>query len=422
MKAYWERLLRALPESPVTRWLLLAGALTVVTGVGLTFLFLRRSPSPSIPPTPPGTATRSPAAPQAVEPAEKDERLLLPFVGRSASSAPAVVEQLATPTPTAKPAPTPTPTPAPLDFAALRQDLQAEGKELAHVKIGFHAGPGGNNRGLGDYLRGLAGVGVPAVIKSADAYGVCAEALQISPHHITVFRMTGGDLELPDYSLPPETAAEEHWARVLAALPPEFDRRTWLEVMNEPDKERADWLGSCAHRLAELALRDGYRLAAFGWSSGEPEPEDWTTPGMLAYLRLAAQHPERLAVALHEYSYDVGDIAHRYPSLVGRFQALFEICDAQSLDRPTVLITEWGWEYQQVPPVGRAMDDIAWAARLYGAYPEVRGAAIWYLGPGFGGVADRAQRLILPVWMYAWSEYFVVDPGETAVSPDRFRP
>jgi hypothetical protein len=234
--------------------------------------------------------------------------------------------------------------------------------------------------------------------------------------------MTGGDLELPGYDLPAAAAAEKHWARILEALPPDFDPRTWLEVMNEPDKERSDWLGNFAHRIAELALRDGYRLAAFGWSSGEPEPQDWQTPGMQRFLGLASQHPERLAVALHEYSYSVEDVASGYPDLVGRFQALFRVCDERGIPRPTVLITEWGWEAERVPPVEQAMQDIAWAAQLYAAYPEVRGAALWYLGAGYGGIADRAQRLILPLRTYAWSEYFVIEPGQKPTDPTQFGP
>jgi hypothetical protein len=344
-----------------------------------------------------------------------EDELYLPFVIRTVPS----------PTPTPKPTkapPTPTPTPPPVDFAAVRQQLQAEGKELATARFGFHAGPGGSARGLGVYLSALADVGVPAVMKSVDDYGICLQALQESPDHVTIFRMTGGELELPNYDLPPERAADEHWARIKAALPPEFDKRTWLEVMNEPDKNRADWLGRFAYRTAELALAEGYRFAAFGWSSGEPEPEHWQTPGMLAFLRLASQHPDQIAVALHEYSYDVDNIANQYPSLVGRFQTLFQICDAQGIPRPTVLITEWGWEHTRVPPVRQAMKDIAWAAELYAAYPEVRGAAIWYLGGQYGGIAKEAQRLIVPLRYYVWGNYFVIEPGQKPTNPAQFAP
>lgn len=417
-----------LSADPVVVYLSTAAVLAVfvVTGMVLFYLWSPLAPAPSssvvtpapatpISPIVTPTSSPTPGTTPTARPFVAEEEVYLPFVVQPVSPTARAV------TP-ATPTPSPTPTPTPVDFAAVRRELQAEGKDLAHVKIGFHIGPGGNTRGIGEYLRALADVGVPGVIKSVDDYGVCAEALRMSPDHVTIFRLTGGDLELPDYDRPPRTAADEHWARIMEELPPEFDQRTWLEVMNEPDKNRADWLGRFAVRIAELALRDGYRIAAFGWSSGEPEPEDWETPGMLSFLRLAAQHPERIAVALHEYSYDVNNIGNRYPWLVGRFQALFEICDARGIARPTVLITEWGWEHQRVPTVGQAMRDIAWAAELYGAYPEVRGVAIWYLGGGFGGIAEPTQRLILPLRYYVWSEYFVIVPGQKPTDPVQFAP
>jgi len=425
-----------LPGDSVVIYLGAAIVVAALAALGLLLVTLLREPlgpdpsSSVITPTPSVTHSSSPLESPEPSPAEQATRtpvpsgrpfevvaeIYLPLVVRPS------VSPTPSPTPTELPPPTPTPTPTPIDFAAVRQELQAEGKDLAYVKMGFHAGPGGTARGLGAYIRALSRVNVPAVIKSVDDYGICAEALRESPDNVTVFRMTGGDLELPDYGLPPVQAAEEHWARVKAALPPEFDRRTWLEVMNEPDKNRADWLGRFATRIGQLALQEGYRFAAFGWSSGEPEPEHWQTPGMLAYLRLASQHPDQLAVALHEYSYDVDNIANQYPALIGRFQTLYRICDAQGIPRPTVLITEWGWELGRVPPVGQAMDDIAWAARLYAAYPEVRGAAIWYLGGGYDGIAAEAQRLILPLHYYVWSEYFVIEPGQKPTDPAQFAP
>lgn len=414
---------------PVVTGLGAVVALGVLVALGVVLYYVLWSPMGPIRPSPVVTPTRGsevdpgmspPPATVTPRPFAVEEELHLPLVMRSVGISPLAVPTELPPTP--EPTLTPTPTPTPVDFAAVRQELQAEGQDLAHVKIGFHTGPSGNARGLEDYITALAQVGVPAVIKSVDDYGVCAQALRESPDHVTIFRLTGGDLELPLYELPPERAAEEHWVRVLQALPPEFDRRTWLEVMNEPDKVRANWLGRFAHRTAELALRDGYRFAAFGWSSGEPEPEDWQTPGMVAFLRLASRHPERIAVALHEYSYEVDNIGNQYPWLIGRFQVFFHICDSLGIPRPTVLITEWGWEYQRVPPVDQAMRDIAWAAELYGAYPEVRGAVVWYLGGGYGGIAELAQRLILPLRYYVWSEYFVIEPGQKPTDVNQFRP
>lgn len=412
-----KRLTAVLADRPYLRYVGLAIVLALVITFG--FVISRPSPEPAAPAEPTSGVTRRQHPSPTPRPSRERWTAHLPLIARLELS----------PTPTPSPSPTadrepsgPTPAPTPVNFAAVRDRLQAQGQDLAYVKVGFHAGPGGSARGLGQYLEALGDAGVPAVIKSVGDYGVCAQALRTNPDNVTVFRLTGGDLELPDYGLPAEAAAEQHWARILDALPPDFDQRTWLEVINEPDKERANWLGRFAHHIAQLALRDGYRFAALGWSSGEPEPEDWQTPGMLGFLRLASQHPERIAVALHEYSYSVDDIGKLYPELVGRFQTLFRVCDHHDIPRPTVLITEWGWEYQSVPPVDQAMDDIAWASELYAAYPQVRGAAIWYLGGGYGGIASRAQQLITPLRYYALSEYFVIEPGQKPTDPSSFQP
>jgi hypothetical protein len=69
-----------------------------------------------------------------------------------------------------------------------------------------------------------------------------------------------------------------------------------------------------------------------------------------------------------------------------------------------------------------ALEHIKWAAWLYAAYPQVKGAAIWYLGGGFGGIADETQQLIAPVQDYSLSHYFGYTPGQGGIEPDLFPP
>lgn len=90
---------------------------------------------------------------------------------------------------------------------------------------------------------------------------------------------------------------------------------------------------------------------------------------------------------------------------------LYDVCEANSIPRPTVLVTEFGWVYDNIASsVNQAMDvDLPWAAELYAQYPQVLGAAIWYQGGGFGGISDRAQPLIEPMTEYALQNYFVVE-------------
>lgn len=368
-----------------------------------------------------------------------------------------------TPQPPATPTPTPQATPGPplppptvvvalppVDFEAARATAQAQGLDLAFVKIGFHLAVTGNAKGWGDYLRQLNDAGVPVFVKSADAGGPIFEAQQLMKaneaagrqvDHTLVFRLTDPTYEEPFYNreLEPETAAAISWQLNRDNLPPELDKEYfWLETLNEPGRYGSDeqlqieWLGRFSLATAKLAVAEGYRYAAFAFSTGVPgvgdwtgqtpiDPNDWEDPAMLDFLRFAGQHPEQVAVALHEYSLTTNYIGAGYPFLVGRLQALFDVCDRHGIPRPTVLITEWGWEYNNVPAPVPALEDIAWASWLYAAYPNVKGAAIWYLGSGFGSIDDQTQRLIKPLADYAVSHYFIIDPGQGRIDPELFR-
>ena len=190
------------------------------------------------------------------------------------------------------------------------------------------------------------------------------------------------------------------------------------------DSTRAEWLGQFALETARLAMADGFRWAAFGWAAGEPEPDQWQTPSMEAFLRLAAENPDKLAVAVHEYSYLKEEIGHEYPYKMGRFQELFAIADRLGFARPTVLITEWGWEHDNIPDVDAAMRDIEWVAELYAAYPQLRGAATWNLGVGccFGDISDQVGQIIDPLTEYSLTSYFTIPEQQQPVEPNRFRP
>lgn len=299
-----------------------------------------------------------------------------------------------------------------------------QGMRAAPVKIGFHIGPGGNQDGLGDYMARLDAVGVPVFLKSIDAAGSLWELQEMRKKsgvpHILVFRATGG---VPDYNKEPLEAAREHWAFHASNFPAELDKKiVWLETLNEVDKTIPQWWGPFVLETARLAMQEGFRWAAFGWSTGEPEDWFWKTPEMLEFLRLAGQHPDRLAIALHEYSLEQQLDAQEcsYPFCIGRFQWLFAICDEYTLPRPTVLITEWGWTAFSTPEPQAAISDIRWGSRLYAMYPEVQGAAIWYLGPEFLGIANDAQRIIAPLAEYAAHHYFLVPEAPVNIDPYLF--
>ena len=375
------------------------------------------SPTASLPPTAyPVPAT---AVPPAAYPPPGDQETYLPLIGNGVAASPTPVF---TPTPSPIPPPTAVPT---IDFAAMKTTLQSQGQDLAFAKIGFHVSVGGNTDGLGDWMRQLDAVGVPFFLKSADnaePLFVAQELMRQSgvPHTLVYRKVAGGDhISVPYYDLPPQQAAELNWQEHTAAFPPELDPGlVWMETMNEVDKNRSEWLAEFALAVGQMALRDGRKWAAFGWAAGEPEPSDSESPKMLAFLRLAGDHPDQIAIAVHEYSYNREDIGDGFPYKIGRFTEIFRIADKYGIPRPTVLITEWGWTYDLIPEPPEAMIDIDWAARLYAPFPQVKGAAIWYLGPTHNELADATQRLIAPVTEYSLTHYFSMpQPPEQAV-PD----
>ena len=218
------------------------------------------------------------------------------------------------------------------------------------------------------------------------------------------------------YTLDPIQAAHEHWDRHVAAFPAELDpSQVWMETINEVDRLQAAWLGHFAAETARLALRDQRRWAAFGWSSGEPELVDWTSPSMVEFLRLASEHPDLIAVALHEYSYVTDSLTEGYPFLIGRFQQLFDVCDQLGLARPTVLITEFGWTYRHIPAPAVAMTHLQSISQLYSSYPEIKGAAIWYLGSGFGEIDQQTRLLFAPLTDFALHTSYQLPPPSSHV-------
>ena len=370
---------------------------------------------------PPVTASSATGYPAPTDPSGS-QNTYLPFVGGN--------EVAETPTPLPTPPPTPIPT---IDFAAVKADLQSQGQDLAYTKIGFHVGVGGNMDGLDEWMRQLDAAGVPFFLKSVDnaqPIYIAQEMMRQSgvPHTLVYRKVAGGNhVSVPNYDMPAEEAARQHWQLHTEAFPPELDPSlVWMETMNEVDKNRSEWLAQFALTTAQLALQDGRKWAAFGWSSGEPEPAHWESPIMLEFLRLVGEHPDQLAIAVHEYSYNLDDIGDGYPYKIGRFLEIFRIADKYGIPRPTILITEWGWTYSNVPEPTQAIADIDWAARLYAPYPQVKGAAIWYLGSGdtFSDIANETQRLITPVRIHALTHYFAIPqpPAQAALDPELYRP
>ena len=109
---------------------------------------------------------------------------------------------------------------------------------------------------------------------------------------------------------------------------------------------------------------------------------------------------------------------------IGRFQDLFQAADEMGIARPTVLITEGGWEYADIPPVEEAIEDIKWLSKLYANYPEVKGAALWNVGVGccFGDISEQVQEIIEPLTELSLRKYYAISAEQEPVNKGRFQP
>lgn len=297
-------------------------------------------------------------------------------------------------------------------------------------RIGFHTAVGGNQTGIGDYVQQCNNAGVPAHIKNVDGTGGISDALalpQWNAPHMLVRRTSvwkeglppvptpDGNPDIPNYDNDPKAEALSFFNWHEMSWPAELKAqrdKVWFEVTNEPSKLKAEWLAEFFLNVHDIALARGYKIAMFGWAMGEPEPEHWEGANMLALLKIVGDRPEDRAIALHEYSGTINGIFTmkinndyiviprtdpNFGWLVGRFSKLHDVCDANNINRPRILITEFGWAYDNVPETAVAMTHLAQAQELYNEHPNITSAAIWYLGPGFGGIANKAQQLIAPV-------------------------
>lgn len=291
---------------------------------------------------------------------------------------------------------------------------------MAYNKIGFHVSQPGNLNGLGDYVRALDAAGIPAVLMGVggsvgDIIG-CWERGSTVPHIAAVRYMpVDGSQDVPPYGSNPRQAAVAWWGWLYPRIGSDVKAhrdKCWIVTGNELRKEESDWLGRFYVELATIMHSEGFKLCAFNFAPGEPEPEHWTTPGMLAYLELCANRPYDTAVGLHEYA--LGDnLQAAYPHLIGRFEALHQVCDSRGIRRPSILITEWGWRQESVPPVDVAMAQLPFAAGLYAQHPNILGAGIWTLQNWHSGcIPNCVQALIAPIRDYTLTAVFP-DPQPT---------
>lgn len=253
----------------------------------------------------------------------------------------------------------------------------------SRIAFGFHAGEPALTDGLGDFLKAMADSGQLVAAKSVDGTAGLMDYQKLikgGAKGCAIYRCLHGD-DVPPYSSDNFVGIaklymdklNEHW-------PKELDKSLfYVELINEVDKLKADWVGKLCVELGRAMISAGYNFAGPAWSPGEPEKEHWETEGMLDYLRLCEQYPDRLAVSVHEYAYD-NNMDKVRPFLMGRVTYLNEICDKHDIQKPDVFISEFGWSYNQAPSRGIGVPQIIDQMHWYNQHaPNVKALFLWAL-------------------------------------------
>ena len=255
------------------------------------------------------------------------------------------------------------------------------------IGAGFHAATTCYCDDIGEYIRKLAADGQTLSMKCVDGTSGMMD-LQTEIHKgangYGVYRCLK-DYDVPNYGSDIKIEAAKYVAKINKYWPPELDKSIfYVELINEPDKNQANWLGHFLCELAEQMMAAGYNFSGPGWSTGEPEPEHNRVPGMLAWFRKIAEHPDRLAHSVHEYALndEHGEriMIDTVPYNMGRCRDVNAACYENGIVPPPIFITEFGWNYRDAPTwhtgTPQIMDMLYWYIEHV---PNVKMFSLWAL-------------------------------------------
>lgn len=167
----------------------------------------------------------------------------------------------------------------------------------------------------------------------------------------------------------------------------------------------ADCEGWQAYYTAVEIMKDSdWRYMAFAYSGGLPEEGAWEQPGMVEYLKLCAKHPDSCGVALHEYSFnddlfhltqDGGRPQDARGDLLFRFAYLHDACDKLGIERPKIIIKEFGYHHRNLNnDLEIVKADLVRAAEVYAQFPNIEGVSLWTAQRNWGYVNQQVEALV----------------------------
>ncbi len=220
-------------------------------------------------------------------------------------------------------------------------------------KLGFHISSG-NRRGLGDCLQQSANAGNPVSVIFTVEQDIWPDLQQFSPQTVLIYRtqhnlqnVTIGDGPGSMYSSDPATTAHD-WMNEMMPMWAK-NKAHYYAPLNEQDPatlEAFQWINAFTIECMNIAEANGYKLALYAFSAGNPKDVLHPTVGApftrnQAWLQLIPSLQKAKAnghiLLLHEYGLSLGTLRQSAPFLALRYRHAYRLLAQYNADPPLVI-------------------------------------------------------------------------------------
>ncbi len=274
-------------------------------------------------------------------------------------------------------------------------------------KLGFHISSG-NRRGLGDLLKKCADAGSPVPVIFAVDQDVWPDVEKFSPQTILIFRnqprdKEGGGLDAPlgTYHVDPVQSAKD-WMNMTMPTWAK-NKAQYYAPINEQDAGEVSgytWLNTFTVECLKIAESNGYKLALYAFSSGNPRDgatdldrstleDKWHE--LLPSMQMAKANGHILL--LHEYGFDTPTLRASAPNLALRYRRSYAYLRQFNADPPLVIseASAGAGGFQGIG-LGAWLDDAKWYDSELMKDRYVIGCCLYQLG-GAEKIVDALPKL-----------------------------
>jgi hypothetical protein len=263
-------------------------------------------------------------------------------------------------------------------------------------KLGFHISAG-KHQGLGDCLKKCAEAGHPLPVIFSVDQNIWPDIERFSPQTVYIFRTqkngqgkTIGDGPGSMYQGDPVQTARDWVAEMMPMW--EKNKAHYYAPLNEQDPAQIEgftWLNAFSIECMNIAEANGYKLALYAFSGGNPKDVLQPASGqaftrddawreLLPSLQKAKANGHLLL--LHEYGFSFGTLKHSTPHLALRYRHAYRFLAQFNADAPLVISeASAGVGFAGIAP-NVWLDDVKWYDSELMKDGAVIGCCLYQLG------------------------------------------